>query len=203
MHRVSILAAVAFGAAATGAAGYLGLVTGAAPVSLGIGRTRRPLGPLTVEVAAPRDTVFDVIAGPYEARAPRAMRAKVAVLERSSDMVLAAHYTPIRGRLKATTVETVHFTRPERVDFRLVRGPVPHVLESFQLSEHSGRTRLTYDGELGTDLWSLGRRWGNVVATRWEAVVEASLAAVKAEAERRVSSPVQRSAGTLEERQAP
>jgi hypothetical protein len=42
-----------------------------------------------------------------------------------------------------------------------------------------------------------------VVATRWEAVVEASLAAVKAEAERRVSSPVQRSAGTLEERQAP
>lgn len=62
-----------------------------------------------MEVAAPRETVFDVIAAPYAERAPRAMRAKVTVLERGADMVLAAHYTPIRGRLRATTVETVRF----------------------------------------------------------------------------------------------
>jgi hypothetical protein len=59
------------------------------------------------------------------------------------------------------TVETVRFTRPERVDFRLVRGPVPHVVESFMLSEHDAGTRLVYEGELGTDLWALGQRWGN------------------------------------------
>jgi Polyketide cyclase / dehydrase and lipid transport len=187
VHTAAGLAAGAIGACAVGAASYLGLVTGAVPVDLRVGRTTRPLGPLTVEVAAPRETVFDVIATPYEAGAPRAMRAKVAVLERGSDMVLAAHYTPLRGRLKATTVETVRLTRPERVDFRLVRGPVPHVVEKFELVQLGGSTVLTYDGELGTDLWGLGRRWGDVVAARWEAVVAASLAAVKTEAERRAS----------------
>lgn len=172
-------------AAGAGAGVYLGLVTGAVPISLDMGRTSRPLGPLMIEVAAPSETVFDVIAAPYAVRAPKSMQTKVAVLERGQDMVLAAHFTSIRGRLKATTVETVRFSRPDRVDFRLVRGPVPHVVESFRLADHGDSTTLTYDGELGTDLWSLGRRWGDVVAARWEAVVAESFTAVKAEAERR------------------
>jgi hypothetical protein len=37
-------------------------------------------------------------------------------------------------------VETVRFTRPERVDFRLVRGPVPLVVEAFVISELARRT---------------------------------------------------------------
>jgi hypothetical protein len=163
----------------------LGLVTGAVPVDIGVGRTLRPLGPLSIEVQAAREVVFDVISVPYTAAAPRAMRAKVAVLDRGTDMVLAAHYTPIRGKLKATTVETVRFSRPERVDFRLVRGPVPHVVETFRLVDRGDSTGLTYDGEMGTDLWGLGRRWGDIVAARWEAAVAESFAAVKAEAERR------------------
>jgi len=179
---------------------YLGLVTGAVPVDLGIGRTSRPLGPLSIDIVAPRETVFDVIAAPYAVRAPRAMRAKVTVLERGSDMVLAAHHTPIRGRLQATTVETVRFTRPERVDFRVVRGPVPHVVETFRLHQQGGITLLTYDGELGTDLWGLGRRWGDLVAARWQAVVAESFAAVKTEAERRadVRRPARRRQPRLE-----
>ena len=36
------------------------------------------------------------------------------MLERGSDMVLAAHRTPVSRRLVATTMETVRFTRPER-----------------------------------------------------------------------------------------
>jgi hypothetical protein len=184
MRRTSTITRV--GLAASGVGGlYLGLVTGALPVDLRIGRTTRPLGPLSVEVQAPRETVFDVIAAPYEVRAPRALRSKVTVLERGSDMVLAAHFTPIRGRLRATTVETVRFTRPDRVDFRLVRGPVPHVVETFWLHQLDDTTLLRYEGELGTDLWGLGRRWGDVVSARWRAVVEASFAAVKTEAERR------------------
>ena len=178
----------AAGLAAAGAGGlYLGLVTGALPVDIGLGRTTRPLGPLSIEVAAPRETVFDVIAAPYDVRASRAMQAKVAVLERGSDMVLAAHHTPIRGRLRATTVETVRFTRPDRVDFRLVRGPVPYVVETFRLRDLHETTLLEYEGELGTDLWQLGARWGDVVARRWRAVVQETFAAVKAEAERRVA----------------
>ncbi|MEV1084104.1 SRPBCC family protein [Streptomyces sp. NPDC050211] len=177
---------VAVGVAGAAAAGYLGLVTGALPLDLGAGRRTRPLGPRSVDSAAPRETVFEVIAQPYLGRATRAMREKVAVLERGSDMVLAAHRTPVAGgRLTATTVETVRFTRPERVDFRLVRGPVPAVTEWFELTEHGPGTRLEYTGALGTDLWALGQWWGSVIAPRWEAGVASSLAAVKQEAERR------------------
>ncbi|GAA4129477.1 hypothetical protein GCM10022285_17120 [Streptomyces tunisiensis] len=168
------------------AGGYLGLVTGALPLDMGVGRRIRQLGPQTVDVAAPREVVFDVIAQPYLGRATRAMREKVTVLEQGSDMVLAAHRTPVAGgRLTATTVETVRFTRPERVDFRLVRGPVPAVTESFTLTEHESGTRLVYEGELATDLWRAGQWWGSLVAPRWEATVAASLAAVRQEAERR------------------
>lgn len=172
-------------AAAVAVGGYAGLVSGALPVDLGVGRRVRPLGPQTLDVAAPRDVVFDVIAQPYLGRATRAMREKVRILERGSDMVLAAHFTRAAGPWTAVTVETVRFSRPERVDFRLVRGPVPHVVESFTLTELPAGTRLVYEGEMGTDLWRLGAWWGEKVAARWEATVAASLAAVEQEAQRR------------------
>jgi hypothetical protein len=127
--------------------------------------------------------VFDVIAGPYR-RTPRAMRDKLEVLEASDDMVLAAHHTPVGGGLVTTTVETVRFESPERISFRLVRGPVPHVVETFELADREGATELTYTGELGTDLWALGARWGEVVARSWEQAVAASLAGARDEAER-------------------
>jgi len=168
---------------------YLGLITGAVPIDLGIGRRIRRLGPLQVEIAAPREVVFDVLAEPYLARQTRAMAEKIEIMERSSDMVLAAHRTPLRGGLIATTVETVRFSRPDRVDFRLTRGPVPHVIEQFVLTEIDGRTGLVYDGELGTDLWALGARWGDIVAGPWQRTVVGTFAAVKAEAERRATRP--------------
>lgn len=170
--------------------GYVGLVTGAVPVDLGIGRRHRPLGPQTVVIAAARELVFDVIAAPYLGRQTRRVAEKIRVLERGTDMVLAAHRTPIHkllgggGRLTATTVETVRFTRPDRVDFRLVRGPVPHVVEQFALIGDDHETRLEYHGELGTDLWALGGWWGKVVARTWERTVAASLEAIKVEADR-------------------
>jgi hypothetical protein len=98
--------------------------------------------------------------------------------------------SPPRGRLGlvAQTVETVRFTRPERVDFRLVRGPIPHVVEAFVLTEQpAGGTLLAYRGEIGADLWAVGQRWCELVAGRWEQTVATSLAAVKAEAERRAA----------------
>lgn len=180
---VSLAAGTAVGGVAAGA--YLGLVTAAAPLDLDIGRRTRPLGPRTIDIRAARDVVFDLLAEPYLGRATRALREKVTVLERGSDMVLAAHRTPVSRHLTATTVETVRFTRPERVDFRLVRGPVPHVVEQFQLTEQPFGTRLEYTGELGTDLWTLGERWGAAVARRWEQTVVETFRTVRAEAERR------------------
>lgn len=102
------------------------MVRGALTLDLGVGRRIRPLGPISRAIAAPPDIVFDVIAGPYLGRTPRALRDELEVLERGSDMVLAAHFTTV-GRLTTTTVETVRFERPDRVTFRLVRGPVPYV----------------------------------------------------------------------------
>jgi hypothetical protein len=187
--KMVTLAGLVAGGAVAGGATYLGLVTGAAPLDLGVGRRSRLLGPLQILVHAPQQTVFEVISAPYAKRAPRSLKEKVRVIERGTDMVLAAHYTPIRGRLQATTVETVRFYPPERVDFRLVRGPVPHVAESFVLEAVDDDTVLTYTGELATDLWGVGARWGNLVAARWEAVVKTSFDTVKMEAERRGGRP--------------
>jgi hypothetical protein len=178
---------------------YRGLISGALPFDLGIGRRLRPLGPQTVAIAASREVVFDVIAAPYLGRQTRAIAGKIQVLEKGSDMVLAAHRTPLRGGLVATTVETVRFTRPERVDFRLVRGPVPHVVEEFVLTEDDGTTRLTYRGELGTDLWALGAWWGNQVGRVWDHTVAASLETIKTESERRHRS----SSGSADSRISP
>jgi hypothetical protein len=178
-----VLATVGLGAAV--AAGWAGIATGTIIIDLGVGRRTRRLGPLTADIAAPRELVFEIIAGPYLGRTPRAMQDKLQVWERGNDLVLAAHRTPISGGLVATTVETVRFTRPERVDFRLVRGPVPHVVEQFLLTDTDGTTRLDYHGELGTDGWAAGARWGEIVARRWEATVRDTLTSIKTEAERR------------------
>jgi hypothetical protein len=172
------------GVTALGAGLWALAVRGSLTVDLRVGRRYRPLGPLTVRIAAPRDVVFDVVSGPYLGKTPRALRAKLEVLERGDDFVLASHYTRVYG-LTATTVETVRFDPPERVHFRLVRGPVPHVAETFVLGDLGDETELEYTGELGTDLWGIGQLWGAAVARQWEATVAESLEAVRAEAERR------------------
>ena len=174
-------------AVATGsAAAVCGLVmTGRLGLDLGWGRSTRRLGPITEVIDARRSVVFDVIAEPYLGRTTRATSAKLRVLERGSDMVLAEHFTPLLGGLVATTTETVTFERPDRIRFRLVRGPVPEVHEEFVLAEAEGQTRLEYTGELAADLWALGRGWGKVVARKWEATVKESLGSIKVEAERR------------------
>ena len=168
---------------------YRGLVSGTVTIDTGWGRRVRPLGPITMHIVATREAVFDLLAQPYVGRTTRALQEKVLVLERGTDMVLAAHRTQVNRRLTAVTVETVRFTRPERIDFRLVRGPVPHVVEYFHLSTDAGSTGLEYHGELGTDGWAIGAWWGRLVARAWERAVESSLAAVKAEAERRAGGP--------------
>jgi hypothetical protein len=183
---VRIASALGVGlAGAGGSAGlYVGAVTGALTLDLGIGRRTRPLGPMTVTVQAPRQRVFDVAAAPYAERQTRAMSEKVQILERAEGMVLAAHRTPVGGGLTAVTVETVALTPPDEIRFRLLRGPVPQVEETFAFEGSGDDTVLTYTGVLGTDLWALGQQWGDLVARNWENTVRASLDQIKAEAER-------------------
>jgi hypothetical protein len=124
-------------------------------------------------------------AAPYANRQTRAMREKVEILERAGQMVLAAHRTPVGSGLTAVTVETVTLDPPNRMGFRLQRGPVPHVIETFTFEETADGTRLSYTGELGTDLWRLGQAWGDLVARSWVQTVRDSIAAIKTESERR------------------
>jgi hypothetical protein len=179
------------GAMATLLAGvaYRLVVSGQLTLDIGIGRRVQPLGPLSMSIAADPETVFDVIASPYLGRTPRALSGEIEVLERSSDMVLAAHRTPVAGGLVTTTLETVRFEPPRQVAFRLVRGPVPHLVERFTLDPESGSTRLGYEGELGTDFGAVGRRWGDVVGRTWVATVQDSFDRIRAEAERRARGP--------------
>lgn len=173
---------LALGALVSGV--YVLLWRGALTIDIGIGRRVRPLGPIRVPIDAPRDIVFDVVSSPYLGRTPVAMQEKLRVLERGTDVVLADHRTQV-GPITTSTVEVVTFDAPTQVRFRLVRGPVPHVTEAFDLDEQDGRCVLTYTGEIGADLWALGTWWSNKVAGYWEATVQRSLGDVKSEAERR------------------
>jgi hypothetical protein len=176
-----LLAGTALGLA--GAKAYDLLVEGALTLDTGVGRRLQPLGPVSWEIGASRERVFELLESPYR-RTPRALQHKLQVWERASDMVLAAHVTQV-GRRRVTTVETVRFERPERIHFRLVRGPVPHLSEAFALTETDAGTQLTWSGELGTDFGSIGERWGRLVARAWARAVEQSIASIKSEAERR------------------
>ena len=172
-------------ASLAGGAGYVLVVKGALTLDVGVGRRTRSLGPIHLTIAAPPEVVFDVISSPYLAKTPHAMEGKLRVLERGSDMVLAEHFTDVGRWLKASTVEVVRFERPSRISFRLVRGPVPHVTETFELEASNGATKFTYSGEIGNDFWGVGKRWSDQVASHWEKAVAQSLADVTKEAERR------------------
>ena len=175
-----VVACAAAGVAAAKA--YELLVEGALTIDTGIGRRLQPLGPATWEIAAPRERVFELLESPYR-RTPRALQHKLQVWERGADMVLAAHVTEVGAR-RVTTVEAVRFEPPERIHFRLVRGPVPHLSEAFELAETDSGTALTWRGELGTDFGPVGARWGTLVARTWARAVARTVATVKAEAER-------------------
>ena len=164
--------------------GMLLIASGSLTLDTGCGRRTRALGPQLVRIAAPRQLVFEMVAAPYGIDPPRAFREKIEVLDRGRDMVLAAHRTKV-GRLTTATVETITFAPPERIGFRLVRGPVPFVVEPFVLRDLAGGTltELEYTGKLGTDGWAVGAAWGARVAHRWEDVVARSLAEVKSAAE--------------------
>jgi hypothetical protein len=173
--------------AATGLAlrrGYRLLASGALTLDLDLGRRLQPLGPLDWTIAAPPELVFDIIAAPYLGRTPRALADKLQVWERGSDLVLAAHRTQVKCGA-TTTLETIRFERPGRIDFRLVRGPVPHLVESFLLEASGDGTEFRWQGELGTDGWQPGQQWGRIVARAWTRAVEDSIRQIAAEAERR------------------
>ena len=112
------------------------------------------------------------------------MAEEIEVLDRGSDMVLAAHRTPAGWGTVATTIETVRFDRPATVAFRLLRGPVPHVVERFTLHDDAGSTTwASWPPTSGSSAAG-----GDQVARKLEATVWGSLVRVRDEAERRAAT---------------
>ena len=178
------------GGVAVGLAGwvlYRNAVRGNLGLDVGVGRRIRSLGPLVTEIDAPREVVFEVIAAPYLGRSGSAVD-HVEVLERGADLVVAAHHTPLGNGSLATTVEAVGFDRPTAVTVRLLRGPVPHVRERFDLEDLGERTRFRYTGELGTDFWAVGALWGRLVKRAWERTVADSVEDVRRRSEERAAA---------------
>jgi hypothetical protein len=169
---------------------FLLLARGRMHLDLGWGRSIHPLGPLEVQIAAPRALVFELIAAPYLGRAPAGPG--IDVVARRGDIAVAAHHTRVHF-YTARTVEVVDFDPPSRVGFRHLTGPVPHAVEEFALSESNGSTRLRYTGEIGIDFFLLGRiagrRW---VRPQWEQAVGGHLDELKDRAEQRAARRVTR-----------
>jgi hypothetical protein len=184
---VGVLAALLIGG---GAWMFLLLAMGRLHLDLGWGRSFHELGPIEIEIAAPRDLVFTMISEPYLGRTPA--DSGIEVLAKGEDLAVAAHLTKVHF-YEARTVEAIEFEAPARVGFRHLTGPVPHAVEQFVLEEDDGGTVLRYDGEIGIDFFVLGRiagrRW---VRPQWERTVRDHLKDLKeraGELHRRRESP--------------
>jgi hypothetical protein len=177
--------------AGVAAAGYVGLVTGACPLDLGLGRRVRPLGPQLVEMAAPASwsstsSPSPTWVGPRGRWPPSSGCWNAAATWcwrlTSPPWVGGWGWSPDGGD------GPVHPARAGRLPAGPRAGsPCGGGLRAQRAGRWAG-TRLAYRGEIGADLWRAGQYWCALVARRWEQTVAASLAAVKVEAERRATS---------------
>jgi len=102
----ALVAGSALGFAARKA--YRLLASGALTLDLEAGRRLQPLGPLLQTIRAPQQVVFDVIAGPYLGKTPRALADRLQVWERGSDMALAAHFTQVKCAASTMSLPRSH-----------------------------------------------------------------------------------------------
>jgi hypothetical protein len=175
---VGVLGALLIGGLA---AGFLLLAMGRLHLDLGWGRSLHELGPIELEIAAPRELVFKLISEPYLGRTPE--DSNIEVLARSVDLAVAAHLTKVHF-YEARTVEVIEFEAPARIGFRHLTGPVPYAVEQFALGERKGGSTLRYSGEMGIDFFLLGRIAGRYwVRPQWERVVRKELEDVKERAQ--------------------
>lgn len=165
----------------TAAGSFLLLAMGRMHLDLGWGRSLHKLGPITVQIAAPRDLVFEMISAPYLGRAPAG--SEIEVIARDRSLVVAAHLTKVHF-YEARTVEAVEFEPPERVIFTHLTGPVPHAVEEFAMDVDGEGMWLRYSGEVGIDFFLLGRLAGRFwVRGQWERAVREHLEDLRRRAE--------------------
>ncbi len=97
---------------------------------------------LRLSISARRELVFQLISA--VGQGPDASHARV-VERPSSDRAIVEFTTPVFGRT-VRTLEEVMFLPPDRITYRLLRGPLPGVHEEFRLEPADGGTVLYYSG---------------------------------------------------------
>ncbi len=97
---------------------------------------------LSVSINAHRELVFQLISA--VGQGPDARHARV-VERPSSDRAIVEFTTPVFGRI-VRTLEEVMFFSPDRITYRLLRGPLPGVHEEFRMEPADGGTVLSYSG---------------------------------------------------------
>jgi hypothetical protein len=177
----SLRAAVAGSLLVGGAA----LVTRAGlTLDIGIGRRIRPLGPIVLDIAAPPEVVFDVIAAPYLGRTPRALRNKLEVIERGADLVLAAHFTPVAPGLTVPRSRPCGSSDPTASRSRSSRGRCRTCSNATNCDRATSVPRSSTAASSAPTCGhsaAPGAMW----SPSWEQTVEQSLESVRTEAERR------------------
>ncbi len=105
-------------------------------------RTGLPLPTLGIAIEASPALVFQLVAAVGQGRDATHAR----VLRRPSPEVAIVEFTTrVLGR-QVRTLEEVRFYPPDRITYRLLRGPLPAVNEEFRVESRDGGTMLVYRG---------------------------------------------------------
>ncbi len=104
--------------------------------------SRYRLPGLAISIAAHQDLVFQLISAVGQG----SDAAHARVLERPSrDRAIVEFTTSVFGR-HVRTEEEVQFLPPDRITYRLLRGPLPQVEEEFRLDPAKNGVILRYSG---------------------------------------------------------
>ena len=145
------------------------------------------LRPLAVEIAAPRELVFE-IASAVDAKLPNGPSHQASLVERNGE-VMVVRYRLAGRRGPVELLERVTLTPPQRIDYERISGPLDHVSEWLTFEEQGRRlTVVRYGGQVGRRLPLLGPLIVRMLAVpAYERLMYRSLRSLKETAEARVS----------------
>lgn len=144
------------------------------------GEMSEPIPPVHIEINAPRELVFEMasaVGGSLPDGPPHASE----LIRRDGNVLVVRFSAPAPFRFFGF-LEEVTLSAPSRIDYRVLEGPLDHVVEWLDFAEDGGTTTVTYAGEVGHRV-PLVARFIAVPAYRW--YMRRTLSALKRAAEHR------------------
>lgn len=107
------------------------------------------VGPVTTEIEAPVDLVYQMLAAIGQGAKSGGERAEI--IEQNGDVLVCDFWTrvamPIGSDRLVRTRERVVLLPPDRIDYEHLDGLVRGLRETITVAPHDGRTQLTYVGD--------------------------------------------------------